>query len=289
MIPYPSPLPFSWNAETELAVSFEEQLVRNMLHKGLTRMGTADRTIVIGKDEDNVPGPLPTPFRASGLGGCARLLWYKRFAPQEIPEVPSVPKALAAQQSGKFYEAYMRQLFALAGSPLTGEQFEITLWDGLVRGHIDGVLRLNRHVLIEMKALFHEDVQRLRLYGVALVKPLYYAQVQLYLTGLDLTDAFLVVMDRNETDFLVLHVPLDIPYLRGLWHKVAAINAVNDPLKIPEFHPTSGARLLVRDCFFCPLRATCEEEEGSAVFADAYKVYQQERLPVLPDTATVPF
>lgn len=272
MLSYPVKLPFVWERKVDLAISFDEKLVRTLLYKGLSRMGAEDRTIIVPKDQEDPVGPLPHPLRASGLGNCARLLWYLRFTPDQIPmRPPSVPKALAAQHSGKMYEEYIRHLFVLSGTPLLRGQDTITLLGGRIQGHIDGVLTLNRTVLVEIKALFHEDVQRIQQYGVAVSKPLYYTQIQIYLAGLGLSEAFLIVLDRNETDFLVKSVPLDFPFLKEVRDKVEAICTVGDPFDIPE-------PFVVRDCFFCPLQSICEKQDGKAAFADAYTTYQAQRL-----------
>ena len=117
MLPYPAKLPFEWERKIELAVSFEEKLIQGILYKGLTRMGEEDHMLVVMSDKEDPVDPFPYPLRASGLGNCARLLWFLRYAPQDVPPPsrPPVPKSLVARQSGKMYEEYLRCVFALGG------------------------------------------------------------------------------------------------------------------------------------------------------------------------------
>ncbi|WP_051213427.1 isoleucyl-tRNA synthetase [Rubritepida flocculans] len=196
---------------------------------------------------------------------CARKLVYEvSHAPKDRDVEPGILRVFDA---GHQFEALSIRWLRLAGFDLRdrgpdGEQFGFVAAGGRLRGHADGVIVTGPDVglrwpaLWEHKALGQKSWTDLVKRGLRLSKPIYFAQVQLYMAYLDLEVALLTALNR---DTLALHheaVPFDAAEAQRLSdHAVDILRAAEAgelPLRIAQ---ASDFHL----CRSCPYATRCWE------------------------------
>ncbi|WP_232479000.1 hypothetical protein [Roseomonas rosulenta] len=198
---------------------------------------------------------------------CARKLVY---------EVAHMPKDVGRDFDGSIlrifdaghqFEAlsirWLRQAgFDLRDRGADGEQFSFVAAGGKLRGHADGVIVTGPEIgirwpsLWEHKALGQKSWTDLVKRGLRLSKPIYFAQVQLYMAYLDLEVALLTALNR---DTLALHhevVPFEPAEAQQLSDRAVDILRAAEAGELP-------ARIAqARDfylCRFCHYAARCWE------------------------------
>jgi hypothetical protein len=150
----------------------------------------------------------------------------------------------------------------LRGDGADGEQFGFTAAGGRLRGHADGVIVAGPDVgirwpaLWEHKALGQKSWNDLVKRGLRLSKPIYFAQVQLYMAYLQLEVALLTALNR---DTLALHheaVPFDAAEAQRLSdHAVELLRAAEAGELPPRIAQAADFYL----CRLCPYATRCWE------------------------------
>ena len=142
---------------------------------------------------------------------CARKLVYEvKHAPKDRDFDAGILRVFDA---GHQFEAlsirWLREAgFDLRDRSAVGEQFGFAAAEGKLRGHADGVIVAGPDVgirwpaLFEHKALGQKSWTDLVKRGLRLSKPIYFAQVQLYMAYFELEVALLTALNR---DTLALH------------------------------------------------------------------------------------
>jgi len=141
-----------------------------------------------------------------------------------------------------------------------GEQFGFTAANGRIRGHIDGVIvggpdvGVDWPVLWEHKALnaksWSDTVRR----GVRLSKPVYYAQLQLYMAYMELETALFTVLNKDSQELHHELVALDVVAAQALSDKaVEVIQAA----ELGELPPRIAASPDFYLCRWCPYARRC--------------------------------
>ncbi|MEO3475500.1 hypothetical protein AAFN86_26850 [Roseomonas sp. CAU 1739] len=198
---------------------------------------------------------------------CARKLVY---------EVAHTPKDVGRDFDGSIlrifdaghqFEALSIRWLRHAGFDLRdrgadGEQFGFAAAGGKLRGHADGVIVAGPEVgirwpsLWEHKALGQKSWTDLVKRGLRLSKPVYFAQVQLYMAYLELEVALLTALNR---DTLALHhevVPFEPDEAQRLSDRAV------DILRAAEAGELPPRIAVARDfylCRFCPYASRCWE------------------------------
>lgn len=141
---------------------------------------------------------------ASSIGDeCLRKIHWQWRRPKPVDKA-STARVFAR---GHIFEKMLAEQFVLAGFNLQrgGPETEFTDADGRFRGHCDGIFRSGPELdgggypaLWECKALGEKSWKQIERDGLKKAKPAYYAQVQLYMAYLELTD--------NPTIFSALNV-----------------------------------------------------------------------------------
>ena len=198
---------------------------------------------------------------------CARKLVY---------EVAHVPKdtgrdfdggILRIFDAGHQFETLSIRWLRLAGFDLRdlgpdGGQIGFVAAGGKLRGHADGVIVAGPEVgigwpaLWEHKALGQKSWTDLVKRGLRLSKPIYFAQVQLYMAYLELEVALLTALNR---DTLALHheaVPFDAAEAQRLSDRAVDILRAAESGELP---PRIAAHSDFYLCRFCPYAARCWE------------------------------
>jgi hypothetical protein len=196
---------------------------------------------------------------------CARKLVY---------EITHTPKdrdfdadILRVFDAGHQFEALSIRWLRLAGFDLRdrgpdGGQIGFVAAGGKLRGHADGVIVAGPEVgigwpaLWEHKALGQKSWTDLVKRGLRLSKPIYFAQVQLYMAYLELEVALLTALNR---DTLALHheaVPFDAAEAKRLSdHAVAILRAAEAGELPPRIAQAADFYL----CRLCPYATRCWE------------------------------
>jgi hypothetical protein len=143
-----------------------------------------------------------------------------------------------------------------------GGQFGFETAGGRIRGHIDGVIVGGPDIGIAWPALFEHKALKAKSWsdvvkrGVELSKPVYFAQLQLYMAYMELETALFTCLNKDTQELHHEKVGF-VPHIaQGLSDKAVEIiraAEVNDfPPRIatsPDFHI----------CRFCPFHTTCWE------------------------------
>ena len=152
--------------------------------------------------------------------------------------------------------------FDLRDRGVDGEQFGFASAGGKLRGHADGVIVAGPDVgirwpsLWEHKALGQKSWNDLVKHGLRRSKPVYFAQVQLYMAYFDLEVALLTALNR---DSLALHheaVPFDAAEAQRLSERAVDILRAAEAGELP---PRIAAHADFYLCRFCPYATRCWE------------------------------
>ena len=109
--------------------------------------------------------------------------------------------------------------FDLRTQSENGEQFGFSTAEGCIKGHVDGKIVdvsddlkqfFHRFPLLwECKTLNHKSWQETAKKGLMLTKPLYYAQVQLYMAYLELEQCLFTALNKDSSELYFELIPFD--------------------------------------------------------------------------------
>ena len=146
--------------------------------------------------------------------------------------------------------------FDLRDKGQDGRQFGFSIAGGAIRGHIDGVIVAGPDVGISWPALFEHKSLNAKSWadlvkrGVELSKPIYYAQLQIYMAYMDLASALFTAVNKDTQALHHEVIGFDPRTAQALSDKavdiIRAAQAGELPPRIaqnPDFH-------LCRWCFF---------------------------------------
>ncbi|MCZ8148373.1 MAG: hypothetical protein O9325_11070, partial [Roseomonas sp.] len=196
---------------------------------------------------------------------CARKLVYEIIhAPKDRDFDASILRVFDA---GHQFEALSIRWLRQAGFDLRdrgpdGGQIGFVAAGGKLRGHADGVIVAGPDIgirwpaLFEHKALGQKSWTDLVKRGLRLAKPIYFAQVQLYMAYLGLDVALLTSLNRDTLALRHEAVPLDAAEAQRLSdHAVDILRAAEAGELPPRIAHTPDFFL----CRFCPYATRCWE------------------------------
>ena len=144
--------------------------------------------------------------------------------------------------------------FDLRTGNRSGEQFGFTIADGRIRGHIDGVIVDGPDVgvawpaLWEHKALGQKSWTDVVKRGVRVARPIYFAQVQLYMAYMALAVALFTATNRDSLALYHEIVPFDAAEAQALSDKAVAILRAVDAGELPPRIVTASDFHICRTC-----------------------------------------
>jgi len=187
---------------------------------------------------------------------CARKLAYE-YAHAAVDAGKGFDgRTLRIFDAGHQFETLSVQWLRAAGFDLRthrsdGEQFGFVTANGRVRGHIDGVIVAGPDIgapwplLWEHKALnsksWSDTVRR----GVQLSKPVYYAQLQIYMAYMDLRAALFTVLNKDSQELHHELVALDPRAAQALSDKAVDVIRAAEAGELPPRIAASP------DFYFC--------------------------------------
>jgi hypothetical protein len=135
-----------------------------------------------------------------------------------------------------------------------GSQFGFSVAGGRLRGHIDGVIVAGPDIgiawpaLFEHKALNAKSWADLVKHGLRPSKPIYFAQVQLYLAYMDLGQALFTAMNKDSQQLYHEIVPFDVAEAQALSDKAVEIWRAVDAGELPPRIAANADFYLCRMC-----------------------------------------
>ena len=212
--------------------------------------------------------PPRTYLGASRIGEpCCRRLAFEVIATPPDEGRGFDGRALRIFDAGHVFEALSIRWLRAAGFHLRterrdGGQFGFSIADGRIRGHIDGVIvggpdiGLPWPALWEHKALNARSWEDLVKKGVRQSKPLYWAQVQLYMAYLDVPVTLFSALNKNTQELFHEVVHLDPADAQALSDKAVAVLRAADAGELP---PRAGSGADHWFCRFCDYTRRCWE------------------------------
>ena len=207
---------------------------------------------------------------ASRIGEpCARRLCYELMQVPVDNGADFSGRMLRVFEAGHRFEEMTIRWLRLAGFDLrthnrNGEQFGFSVANGRFRGHIDGVIvdgpkiGVEYPVLLEHKAIRSSSWQDVVKRGVKASKPIYWAQVQVYMAYLAVERTLFVALDKDTQSLRYEFISFDSPAAQALSDKaVDILRAVEAGELLPRIAAASDFYL----CRFCPYSRRCWESE----------------------------
>lgn len=201
--------------------------------------------------------PRSLTLRCSGIGDkCDRRLWYSlRWAHPEEDFPPRVRRIFA---NGNDREERLVEWLLAAGMVVRDRQARVTLANGALTGSIDGIVEgvpeapKTPH-LLEIKTMKASRYEAWRRKGVKESDPKYYAQMQAYMMGLDLTRALFLVENQDTREIEVQRVEYDAGFALVQEARAARIFAS----EVPPARLSDDPKWF--ECRSCPAFAVCHE------------------------------
>ena len=192
---------------------------------------------------------------------CARKLAYE-YAHAAVDAGKGFDgRTLRIFDAGHQFETLSVQWLRVAGFDLRthrsdGEQFGFVTANGRIRGHIDGVIVAGPDIgapwplLWEHKALnsksWSDTVRR----GVQLSKPVYYAQLQIYMAYMDLRAALFTALNKDTQALHHEMVPLDARAAQALSDKAVEVIRAAESGDLPPRVASNPDFYLCRWCAY---------------------------------------
>lgn len=206
---------------------------------------------------------------ASRIGEpCMRRLTYEAMHTPEDPDKAFTGKILRIFEVGHVFEDLSVRWLHAAGFNLrthkkSGEQFGFQTAEGRVRGHIDGVIvegpriGLSWPALWEHKALGNKGWTDLVKKGLQTSKPVYWAQVHLYMAYMELNQCLFTALNKDTEELWHEAVIFDPAEAQRQSDKAVDVLRAIDADELP---PRFAAHSDFFMCRFCPYHKRCWEE-----------------------------
>lgn len=175
--------------------------------------------------------------------------------------------ALRIFEAGHVFETLSIRWLRAAGFDLRterrdGGQFGFSVAGGKFRGHIDGVIVAGPDIGVPWPALFEHKAINAKSWndllkrGLALSKPLYYAQVQIYMAYLEVPATLFSALNKDTQELFHQIVPFDAPHAQTLSDKAVEIIRAAETQELP---PRIAGAADFYLCQFCPFSKRCWE------------------------------
>jgi hypothetical protein len=193
---------------------------------------------------------------ASGLGHhCERWIWLS-FRWAVLPEFPG--RVLRLFRRGQLEEEQIIGDLRRIGIKIGGDQTRVD-FGCHVSGSVDGIIESgvpqapNKRHVAEFKTHSKKSFDDVVKNGVEKSKPMHYAQMQLYMLGLDIDRALYVAVCKDDDTYYTERVKLDKVYAEKLVAKGHAL-ALEDRLPPPVSTDPSWYQ-----CKFCDAHEFCHD------------------------------
>jgi hypothetical protein len=212
--------------------------------------------------------PLRDYLGGSRIGEpCARRLAYEVMLTPADDGKDFCGRLLRIFDAGHQFEELAIRWLQAAGFDLRtrshdGQQFGFSVAGGRLRGHIDGVIVAGPDVSIVWPALFEHKALNQRSWtdlvkrGLRQAKPIYFAQVQLYMAYMQLEVALLTAMNKDTQELYHEVVSFDPTEAQKLSDKAVDILRAVEADELP---PRIASARDFHLCRMCPYARRCWE------------------------------
>jgi hypothetical protein len=203
----------------------------------------------------------------SRLGvSCSRALQYEFFNTPKDEGKDFNGKTYRIFQVGHVMEDIAVQWFRAAGFDLRnqkpdGKQFGFSIAGGQIAGHIDGVFcggpdTLRYPCLWECKTMNHKKWNQVSKEKLRKANPVYFAQVQIYMAYMDLTDnpAIFTAINKDTQDLYHEAIPFDPEHSQKISDKGANIISA---CRAGEMLPRIATSPDFFECKYCSWSSRC--------------------------------
>jgi hypothetical protein len=198
---------------------------------------------------------------------CARKLVFEVTHTPKDPDGEFDGGILRVFEAGHQFEAmticWLRSAgFDLRDRGADGRQFGFSVAGGRLRGHADGVIVAGPDVGIQWPALFEHKALNSKSWndlvkrGLRQSKPVYFAQVQLYMAYLDLEVTLFTALNRDSLALHHIAVPFEPAEAQRLSDRAVDIMRAAAAGELP---PRIAANPDFHLCRFCPYATRCWE------------------------------
>ena len=186
---------------------------------------------------------------ASSIGSdCLRQIWYE-FTGQEGDR--PLLRLKRTWDIGKKLESYIIELLQDAGITIHQDQLEVSDYElPYFKGHIDGYL-IDLEAILEIKTANDASFNLFKKNGLKKWNPKYYAQLQAYMGMNNLYKAYILVLNKDNSDIWDELVAFDEGYYLGLREKARVI--YNAKIPPPRIH----ASPIWFQCRMCKFNKVC--------------------------------
>ena len=202
---------------------------------------------------------------ASMMGGeCLRSVAYQYFGAEKDPDRGFSGQIYRVFDMGHDGETRMAEYLRVAGFHLKtekadGYQFGYMVAGGKMKGHIDGVILDGPDVgcpwpaLWENKALNNKGFNAVQARGIEKEKPLYFAQVQIYMAYMQLERCFFTYTNRDTGQVALEVIEFDAEKAQAISDRGVRVIQARGPEEFPRItNDRSDFR-----CRFCDYADRC--------------------------------
>jgi PD-(D/E)XK nuclease superfamily protein len=192
---------------------------------------------------------------------CARKLAYE-YAHAAVDAGKGFDgRTLRIFEAGHHFEALSIRWLRAAGFDLRthrsdGEQFGFIAANGRIRGHIDGVIIGGPDVGVAWPALWEHKTLNAKSWsdtvrrGVQASKPVYYAQLQIYMAYMELQAALFTVLNKDSQELHHEAVAFDVRTAQALSDKAVEVIRAAEAGELPPRIAASPDFYLCRWCSY---------------------------------------
>lgn len=201
---------------------------------------------------------------------CDRALGYEYHQTPKDEGADFKGKTIRIFDMGHDGEERMAEYMQLSGFKVKthkedGKQFGFSAADGRLKGHIDGVITDGPDIgvkwpaLWESKALGKKSFDDVARNGIKESKPVYYAQAQVYMAYLDLSECLFTCINRDSGDVYAELIKFNASDAQKLSDKALRIVSSANPEELTKCsNDPSNFK-----CRFCDYKQTCFNKPSS--------------------------
>jgi hypothetical protein len=204
-------------------------------------------------EKGSVDNKLRPYIGMSGLGhSCYRYLWFSfRWCFSD---------SISKRQARLFHRGHREEVEVInalmtAGVKVYGAQTELVDAYGHCKGHVDGLCigvieAPKTEHLLEIKTMNDKSFKDTKDKGVKQSKPVYWAQMQLYMLKMKLTRALFVAVNKNDDNIYIERVRAD-------YNEGDALISKAKSLVLEETAPQKVFQSTWYECKYCSARNVC--------------------------------
>ncbi len=191
----------------------------------------------------------------SGLGhSCSRYLWYTFRWCYTTTHNARIVRLFGR---GDREEPAIIKVLESVGVHVYGDQTEMSIIHGHCRGHVDGIAigvieaPKTEHIA-EFKTMADKYFKELKKSKLKLSKPVYYAQLQMYMKHLKKKRGLFVSVNKNDDDMYIERVYPDPD-------KVDQLERIAEDVILSEAPPTKQFKPTWYECKWCDAKEICHQ------------------------------